>query len=143
LWPRPERGVGRGTFSTPPGWGSVSDLGSTPSFFGATPMTRRRFKTAAQEPTRLTLPFPFDAVTWAQVVVTLTLPPQQARIIERILCGMGDKQIARDLNLSVPTVRTYLGRIFNRLGVGDRVQLILRIFAEARQITDDNGCRQL
>lgn len=96
-------------------------------------MARRRIKTIDQEFGRLAMPFPFDATTWKRVVELLGLSPQQARIVERLLCGMCDKQIALDLGLSVPTVRTYLGRIFDRLGVDDRVQLILRIFAEARK----------
>lgn len=102
-------------------------------FFGALPMARRRIKTIAQESNRGAMSFPFDAATWVRVVEVLGLPPQQARIVERLLCGMCDKQIALDLSLSVPTVRTYLGRIFDRLGVRDRVQLILRVFSIASE----------
>lgn len=78
------------------------------------------------------MPFPFDAATWVGIVDTLGLAPQQARIVERILCGLCDKQIALDLGIGVPTVRTYLTRVFRHLDVDDRVQLILRVFAEAR-----------
>ena len=76
--------------------------------------------------------FPFDAATWTCIVEALDLPPQQARIVERILRGMCDKQIALDLGIGLPTVRTYLTRVFRHLEVDDRVQLVLRVFAEAR-----------
>jgi len=100
-------------------------------------MTRRRIKRITQNFSGSVMPFPLDAETWARVVEEFGLPRQQARIVKGILCGMGDKQIARELGLRVPTVRTYLGRIFDRLGVGDRVQVILRVLAQARSIASD------
>lgn len=69
---------------------------------------------------------------WREIVRELKLSPQQARIVESLLRGMRDKQIAATLGLSVPTVRTYLGRIFMKVGVQDRVELILRVFAMAQ-----------
>ncbi|MGD9689488.1 MAG: helix-turn-helix transcriptional regulator [Phycisphaerales bacterium] len=74
-------------------------------------------------------PLPFPTEVWAGIVAKLKLAPQQTRIVELILRGMKDKQIASELEISVPTVRTYLGRVFVRLGVRDRVELILNIVA--------------
>jgi DNA-binding NarL/FixJ family response regulator len=79
-------------------------------------------------------PPPLDAKTWAAVAKTLDLSPQQERIVALLLRGMRDKQIAGELGLSVPTVRTYFGRIFLRLGVQDRVELILRVFSIANSV---------
>jgi DNA-binding NarL/FixJ family response regulator len=73
------------------------------------------------------LPLPPDK--WRHLVERLQLPPQQIRIVELILRNCCDKQIAAELRLKVPTVRTYLQRTYVRLGVGDRVELILRLFA--------------
>jgi DNA-binding NarL/FixJ family response regulator len=73
------------------------------------------------------LPLPADK--WQQLVEALDLPPQQIRIVELILRNCCDKEIAVALGLKVPTVRTYLQRIYLRLGVSDRVELILRLFA--------------
>ena len=61
----------------------------------------------------------------------LALSPQQRRIVELLLLGYQDKQIAKELTISVPTVRTYLKRIFDRVGVADRVGLLLHLFAMA------------
>jgi DNA-binding NarL/FixJ family response regulator len=73
-------------------------------------------------------PLPLPIEKWNQLVATLKLPPQQIRIVELILRNYCDKQIAAALGLKVPTVRTYLHRIFERLRVSDRLELVLRLF---------------
>jgi DNA-binding NarL/FixJ family response regulator len=88
------------------------------------------------------LPLPLDRYLWNAVAQTLALSPQQTRIAEMILRGKQDKEIAAELNLSVPTVRTYLKRIFDRLGVSDRVGLILRVFALAQESTACPKCHR-
>ncbi len=77
------------------------------------------------------LPPPLDEQAWAAVICELALAPQQERIVRRIMRSMPDKQIARELGLAMPTVRTYLGRVFERAGVQDRVQLVHRVYAIA------------
>lgn len=116
--------------------GSLSGLGLTPSFFGAAPMVRRTTDSTQTPPTIHTYPpVPtLDNDLWAEVIRVLQLSPQQVRVTARILRGLCDKQIASELQISEPTVRTHLGRIFQRNGLRDRGELTLRIFAIA-QIT--------
>lgn len=104
-------------------------------------MSPRQAKTVAQ-PIRSPASMPLDPATWEDVVTALELSPQQARIVELILCGAGDKQVSRQLGLSVDTVRTYLKRIGARLGVSGRVELVVRVFATALEITKRNGCHR-
>ncbi len=66
---------------------------------------------------------------WLRVAKELQLSPQQQRIVELILSGRKDKEIAREMGLRIPTVRTYLQRIFLREGVRDRMELVLRVCA--------------
>lgn len=75
---------------------------------------------------------PLAEPVWARVVAELGFAPQEARIVEGILKGQRDKQIARDLGLKMPTVRTYLTRAFRRCGASDRVELVVRVFTVAR-----------
>jgi DNA-binding NarL/FixJ family response regulator len=75
-----------------------------------------------------------DRRTWRAIAKELALSPQQIRIVEAILRGKQDKQIAAELGLSIPTVRTYLTRIFDRVEVEDRLRLVLRIFAMAQDL---------
>ena len=74
------------------------------------------------------------------VVRALDLSPRQARVVRLILQGRRDKQIAEHLSLSVATVRTYLARIFARLGVADRVELVLCVWAASRQLAGREAC---
>ena len=75
---------------------------------------------------------------WTQLTQELELTPRQAEIIRHLLLGKSDKQIAKELTISVPTVRTHLGRLFQKLGLSDRVELILHIFACLREEPDDS-----
>ncbi len=70
----------------------------------------------------------FSETEWADLQRNLSLSRRQAQIVERLLCGRSDKQIAKELEVSVPTVRTHLGRLFMRFGVADRCELILHMF---------------
>ena len=55
----------------------------------------------------------------------LGLSNRQQQIARDLFLGMSDKQIATELNISVATVRTHLGRMFSKYGVQDRSELIL------------------
>lgn len=75
------------------------------------------------------VPFPLDPKVWQWVAKEMQLSPQQQKIVELILRGRKDKEIAREMGLRIPTVRTYLQRIFLREGVRDRMELVLRVCA--------------
>jgi len=86
-------------------------------------------------------PLPLAVDLWQNIANQLALAPQQVRIVELILRGLQDKEIVTTLGLSLPTVRTYLSRIFDRVGVSDRIGLVLRIFALAQEIATQQ-CHQ-
>lgn len=73
------------------------------------------------------LPLPLPTRLWNRMAAQWRLPPQQKRIVELILRNACDKQIAAAMQLSPSTVRTYLGRVFQRLGVHDRLELVLLV----------------
>jgi DNA-binding NarL/FixJ family response regulator len=73
------------------------------------------------------LPLPSD--TWDKLSTLLKFSPQQKRIVELILLNHCDKQIAAAMQRRHPTVRTYITRIFGRMGVSDRNGLVLKLFA--------------
>jgi len=76
----------------------------------------------------------FSETEWTDLHHSLGLSRRQAQIVERLLCGRSDKQIA------VPTVRTHLGRLFMRFGVADRCELILHMFACFREQCRRRDC---
>lgn len=78
--------------------------------------------------------FPLPPMVWKDLVQTLRLPPQQIRIVELILLNHGDKQIAVALHIKLPTLRTYIERIYARLDVHDRLGLLLRLLAMSHRV---------
>ena len=72
----------------------------------------------------------FSEHQWAEIFRGLSLPSRQAEIVRCLFRGCGDKQIAAELKIAVLTVRTYLGRLFGRLDVQDRCELILHVVKE-------------
>ncbi|MCU0915230.1 MAG: helix-turn-helix transcriptional regulator [Planctomycetes bacterium] len=65
--------------------------------------------------------------TWNELKRDLSLSRRQADVVEQLLQGHLDKRIARELQMSVPTVRTHLCRLFARFGVEDRCELIVHV----------------
>ena len=59
----------------------------------------------------------------AAQLATLTLTPRLLDVLALLLQGKSNKAIARDLSLSIETVKEYVGAILHRLGVSSRAQV--------------------
>lgn len=55
------------------------------------------------------------------------LSEREAQIAERVAQGLTNADIAEQLHLSLPTVKTHLARIFDKLAVTNRVQVALLV----------------
>lgn len=55
-----------------------------------------------------------------------TLTPRQLSVLERVSEGGSNQGVARELGVSVSTVKTHLRAIFSRLGVSSRTQAVAR-----------------
>jgi len=53
------------------------------------------------------------------------LTPREEQVVALVAEGLGNRQIAIELNLSEHTVKKYLFRIFEKLGISTRVELVL------------------
>lgn len=82
----------------------------------------------------------FTENEWQSIVKGLSLSRRQAQVIWALLQGDGDKQIAFELGITVPTIRTYLTRLFDRFEVQDRNELVLYVFRYFRQGCYASGC---
>jgi len=80
---------------------------------------------------------------WLQLKAVLALSPRQAEVVEQLFLGHSDKQIARALRMSVPTVRTHLCRLFARFGVEDRCELVVHVFACFKRRCQAEGCTHI
>jgi len=55
------------------------------------------------------------------------LTPRENEVVDSIRSGMGDKQIADCLNISVTTLRTHLRKIYHKAQVHSRTELISKL----------------
>ena len=53
------------------------------------------------------------------------LSPREEQVAALVAEGLGNREIARELNLSEHTVKKYLFRTFDKLGISTRVELVL------------------
>ena len=67
----------------------------------------------------------FSEQEWSRVTQRLCLSPQQDALARNLLLGKSDKQIAREMGIAVPTVRSHITRLFRKFELSDRVELIL------------------
>ena len=56
---------------------------------------------------------------------SVLLTPREEQVVALVAEGLGNRQIAQELNLSEHTVKKYLFRIFEKLGISTRVELVL------------------
>ena len=69
---------------------------------------------------------------WPHLASMLSLSARQTDICRLILSGASDKQIASNLHIGVPTVRTHISRTFVKLGLQDRFELMSLVFWNVR-----------
>jgi len=53
------------------------------------------------------------------------LTPREEQVVALVADGLSNRDIARELNLSEHTVKKYVFRIFDKLGISSRVELVL------------------
>lgn len=60
------------------------------------------------------------------------LTPREEQVVALVADGLSNRQVARELQLSEHTVKKYLFRIFDKLGVSSRVELVLYAVSHGR-----------
>lgn len=58
------------------------------------------------------------------------LTPREKDIVKLIVAGASNKQVAQTLDISERTVKGHLSNVFQKLGVGDRLKLVLLVQGE-------------
>jgi DNA-binding NarL/FixJ family response regulator len=53
------------------------------------------------------------------------LTPREEQVVALVAEGLSNRQVATELKLSEHTVKKYLFRIFEKLGISTRVELVL------------------
>lgn len=71
---------------------------------------------------------------WRSLASGLGLSPRECGIVRAVFDGNSEKDAAHRLGLSPHTVHTYLWRIYRKLQVQSREELLVRVFAEFRAL---------
>ena len=71
---------------------------------------------------------PLLEAEWDRIARQLELSPRELQIVRLVTVDAKEHTVARRLGISVHTVHTHLKRIYAKLGVSSRVELILEIF---------------
>ena len=69
------------------------------------------------------------AGVWPNVGSTLRLSPRELQVVRGVFEDHKEEAIAFDLGISPHTVNTYFQRLYSKLGVSSRTQLILCVMA--------------
>src|SRR5580704_4260403 len=73
--------------------------------------------------------------TWPRIRQTLGLSPRELQVMQGVFRDDKDENIANELGISRHTVNTYLRRLYSKLCVCSRSQLIIRVIAVYLSIT--------
>lgn len=79
------------------------------------------------------LPSPRLPEARAKKATSALLTPREDQVMRLVAEGMGNREIAGQMDLSENTVKNYLFRIFEKLGFSNRVELVLYAMANANQ----------
>ena len=55
------------------------------------------------------------------------LSPREEEVVRHVVAGMRNAEVARELSITEETVKTHLNHVFRKLGVRDRVELVLHV----------------
>jgi DNA-binding CsgD family transcriptional regulator len=73
----------------------------------------------------------------ARVAPVLGLSPRETQVLTCVLAGLTEAGIAQALGISTHTVHTHLERLYRKLGIHSRTQLLLVVVNE---LADPAGC---
>ena len=62
-------------------------------------------------------------------VLTVEITPQQANVLSGMCCGHTNQQIARRMDLSIWTVKTYAARLYAALDARDRAHAVALVLS--------------
>ena len=65
---------------------------------------------------------------WVSLKAVLRLSKREGEILSAAIEQRTEQEIATQLQLSVSTVHTYIGRLYRKLGVDNRCGAIVRLF---------------
>ena len=78
--------------------------------------------------------FVLTSEQWQALAVALSMSKRESEVARFLLEGLGEDDIALRLGIARRTVHAHIERLYRRLGIHSRTDLILRIFREYIQL---------
>jgi DNA-binding CsgD family transcriptional regulator len=72
----------------------------------------------------------FPSSAWPRLGMALRLSPREMQIVQGVFEDRKEESIAYELGISPHTVNTYFQRLYTKLRVSSRPQLMVRVMAE-------------
>ena len=76
---------------------------------------------------------------WRVIADALDLSDRQLEIVRCVFDGLDEASISRELDISHHTVHTYLDRLYRKLAIKSRCELIVQVFLAYLSRQDDAG----
>jgi DNA-binding CsgD family transcriptional regulator len=68
------------------------------------------------------------------------LTPREAQVVNLVADGLGNREIAQQLDIKENSIKKSLFRIYDKLGVSNRVELVLFALTHQRTSSVASGC---
>lgn len=81
----------------------------------------------------------FTDEAWDGIAMSLALSPRELEVVRQVFDDRKESRIARELGISPHTVHTYLERIYQKLNVTSRVQLVVRVAGQQNALMTDRA----
>lgn len=75
-----------------------------------------------------------DNPVWQVSVIRAGLKPRQIAVLEGVIRGQSNRQIAHELGMSKSAVVSLLGKLFRRVGARNRTHLLLVLVGQAAPV---------
>lgn len=85
----------------------------------------------------------FSAREWEALALTLGLSGREHQILQCVFDDEIEAVMAKALGISAHTVHTYVERLYRKLNVNSRVELLVRVFAEFRELIGNGAGARL
>jgi len=80
-----------------------------------------------------------DATAWQAIAGRLQLSPREVEIATCVVGDLKESAIARRIGISTHTVHTHLERLYHKLSVNSRVELVVRVFHTYLELVNEPG----
>ncbi len=81
------------------------------------------------------LPELFTTEEWRELAKALHLTRRQRQVARRLCLGLKNREMAEEMSVAEDTIRLHMRELYRKLGVGQRVGVVVKLVLAHRQST--------